>query len=44
VLRKFIFRYKYWIITAFIIFALLTLFLILTSEGPQSGAFKYQIF
>lgn len=43
-LRSFFSRYKYYVIGALIVFVLLTLFLILTSEGPQTGGFKYQIF
>ncbi len=43
-LKAFLSRYKYYILTALLIFILLTIFLIATSEGPQSGGFKYQIF
>lgn len=43
-IKKFFSRYKYYIITALIILILITLFLIFTSEGPQEGAFQYQIF
>ena len=37
-------KYKYYIISALVILVILTLFLIFTSEGPQEGAFRYQIF
>lgn len=43
-LKSFLSRYKYYVIGALVVFLLLTLFLIFTSEGPQSGAFNYQIF
>jgi len=43
-IKNFITRYKYYIIVALIILVVLTLFLIFISEGPQEGAFKYQIF
>lgn len=43
-IRRFFTKYKYYIIFALIILIAFTIFLILTSEGPQSGAFKYQIF
>jgi len=43
-MKAFLARYKFYILAALIAFVLLTLFLILTSGGPQSGGFKYQIF
>lgn len=43
-LKSFLSRYKYYVIGALVVFVLLTLLLIFTSEGPQSGAFNYQIF
>lgn len=43
-IKKFLSSYKYYIIASLLILLILTLFLIFTSEGPQTGAFKYQIF
>jgi hypothetical protein len=43
-MKDFIGRYKYYIITGLILLTVFTIFLIVTSEGPQQGAFQYQIF
>lgn len=43
-LGKFFSRYKYYIISAVVIFVVLTVLLIVFSSGPQRGAFNYQIF
>jgi len=44
VFKNFISRYKYYLLTALIIFVILTALLILFSGGPQKGGFNYQIF
>jgi len=44
VLKNFFSRYKYYILTAIVVFVILTLLLIVFSGGPQKGGFNYQIF
>lgn len=42
-MKRFILKYKWYLLVPLILFALTTALLIMLSSGPQSGPFIYQI-